>query len=222
MRALALTLLLALCLAACGKLVTYEPPPEKRALDAENQAMEEAKALAAKDDVFGAHGKLLQISAASPLRSTPEFQDMENRWAKAQIAKAEAENDRRTKLALLDEVSRAPSVSGELRATASGAAAAAAPDPAIPTPALAYDAPAAAANMAKVREALDKRQLKQARALLEPRVLGGHASPEEIGALQTLCLNDKDKACFDKMADAGAVASGTWESLTRPRAPSKK
>lgn len=220
----ALLVLLATSVAGCEKVVTYEPPPEKRAIDSENQAMTDAKALAAKNDLEGAHAKLAQISQGSPLSSTPEFQDIENRWAKDQIAKADAEKDKTKKLALLDTVSRSTTVSGELRAQASTKAAEATPDPAIPPPVYTWDPALARANLAKVREVLTKNQIKAAIGLLEPRVFAGIGSPEENSLLASLCAQEKDKACLATMSDAGILAPSASQVVDRspPRKPPPK
>lgn len=189
-------------------------------MDAEHQAMADAKALATKGDLEGAHGKLLQISPDAPARMTPEFHEIEDRWAQAQIAKADAEKDKTKKLALLQDVAKASAVSPEIRGSASNKIILATPDPAIPQMLVNYDPEAASANIAACKELLLKHQMKEARDLLIPRVLGGIASPEERDMLGSICAATKDKPCMGRLEDAGLVSPGMTEKVmnldTRP------
>lgn len=211
-------LLVALLLVACDKTPAYEPPPEKRVMDIEAQSFAEAKALAAKNDLEGAHGKLSQVNADAPMRQTPEFRDMEDRWATARISQADAERDKDKKVALLSDVQKASSVSAELRAKASNKIDLAYPDPAIPPPLRNYDPALAEANVAKCKELMNAKKFKDAQALLLPRVLGGIASPEEAQLLLTICFtftNDKD--CTSKMEDAGVIPAGFAAAAARAK-----
>lgn len=50
-------------------------------------------------------------------------------------------------------------------------------------------------DVAKARDLLLKMQLVKARAILEPKVLGGTATPEEIKMLRMVCEKQNDKMC---------------------------
>ena len=204
---------LALGTAACEKLVTYEPPPEKRAMDGEKQAMADAKALATKGDLEGAHGKLSQISVDSPIRATVEFHEIEDHWAQGQIAKADAEKDKTKKLALLEDVAKASAVIPEIRGSASNKIALATPDPAIPQMLANYDEAVASANIAACKELLIKHDMKGTRDLLLPRVFAGIASPEERDMLLATCAFIKDKGCIGRLEDAGLVGAGMSDKM---------
>lgn len=186
----------------CSKLVTYEPPPEKRLADTEKQAFEEAKGLAAKNDIAGAHSKLGQITVDSPMRATPEFRDIEDRWANAQLAKADAESDKVKKLALLQEIASSTTVSAEIRANATQKIDLASPQPAIPPPQINYDPAIAAATLEQAKALAHKRGgQKEIVALLQPRVAAGIASPDEVSLFKTACFKFPD--CLAAMTDAG-------------------
>lgn len=204
-------LLVVLLAAGCEKVVTYEPSPEKRQQEIENQSLSEAKALAVKGDLEGAHKKLAQISGDAPARRTVEFVEIENRWAETQIAKADAEPDLTKKLALLTDVSKASAVSPELRAKASNKLALATPDPALPPLLVNYDPVAASANIAACKELLYAHKMKEAKELLYPRVMGGIASPEEKNMLTTICANDA--SCVHALQDAGVVSAEVAKTL---------
>lgn len=208
---------LALCLVACDKVVTYEPSPEKRQQDIENQSLSDAKALAVKNDLEGAHKKLSQIAMESPVRRTPEYVEIEDHWAEAQIAKADAEPDTTKKVALLEEVSKASAVSPELRAKASNKVALAVPDPALPPTLVNYDPELAKANLAKCKDLLHDRKLKEAKDLLYPRVMGGIASPDERSMLVALCA--RDAPCVNALHDAGVVDDNKARALMAKEGP---
>jgi pSer/pThr/pTyr-binding forkhead associated (FHA) protein len=80
------------------------PSPERTALD-------DAKALCAAGDCEGAHKKLESaIAETSPLRATPEFRDVETKWADQLLARADAEGDPAAKRAIYQRVSQAMGV----------------------------------------------------------------------------------------------------------------
>lgn len=203
------TVAVALC--GCEKVTTYEPSPDKRQQDIENQSLADAKKLAETGDLEGAHKKLAQISVGAPARRTGEFVEIENRWAEGHIAKADAEHDLTKKVDLLQEVSRASDVSPELRAKASNKAALAIPDPALPPNLVNYDPELAKANVAKCKQLLAERKSKEAKDLLYPRVIGGIASPDEKEMLTILCA--KDAPCVNALQDAGVIDDNIAKSL---------
>lgn len=214
-------LVAALCSTACEKVTTYEPSPEKRQQDIDNQSLKEAKGLAEKSDLEGAHKKLSQIAIDSPSRRTGEFTEIENRWAEGQLAKADAEKDLTKKIALLEDVSKASDVSGSIRAKASDRIALATPDPRIPPVFLNYDPVLAHENMEKCKELQKNGKVGEAKKLLADRVFGGIASPEEGNLLSALCLDAKDKECALKLEDLGVLKKGSFDAFLKgpPPAP---
>jgi hypothetical protein len=201
----------------CEKLVTYEPPAEKRTADIEKQSFDEAKALAAKNDLVGAHAKLTQIKADSPLRSTPEVTDIEDRWAKERLDGAKTETDKSKKLAMLDEVARAPYVSAELRARANDEMEKANPAPALPPPpGPPYNVKESDEALAQVRALGMQRRFKDAQDLLLKRYKQGPVAPREVDALKTLCVQNKDQGCLAVLIDGGALTQETANPQPRP------
>jgi hypothetical protein len=217
----------AFLIVACDKTPTYEPPPEQRVMQVEAKALEDAKALAVKNDLEGAHTKLTQVNPDAPMRSTKEFREIEDRWASARIAQADAEKDPDKKVSLLQPVQKAISVSPELRAKASNKIDLAYPDPKIPPPLRNYDPALAEANLAKCKELIDAKKYKEAKELLLPRVLGGIASPDEANMLAVLCTHaSDDKDCTMRMEDAGVLPAGFNAALAakdnNPSSPKPK
>jgi predicted component of type VI protein secretion system len=74
------------------------------------QTLERAVALHAAGDVLGAHALLVGISTSSQARTTAEFIAVETAWAKAMMERAARTSDAAERRALLDEVSKSPSV----------------------------------------------------------------------------------------------------------------
>lgn len=198
-------LLVCSVIVGCGKLVTYEPPPEKRVADVEHQSLDEAKALAAKGDIRSAHDKLGQVKQDSPLRSTPEFIDIENKWAQQQIDAADKERDKVKKIALLRTVAESTSVSGELRARANQKINEATPDPAIPPPDYGYDRAAAIERIQKAQQLIDQKKYREARDVLIGPVTSRKCAPEEEELLIEACYLASDRECGAILADAGII-----------------
>jgi hypothetical protein len=204
-------------LAGCDKPVTYEPSAEKRTADIEHQSLDEAKGLDARGDVEGAHAKLSQIKPDSPLRSTPDYQNIENKWAQLLLDKADREQDKTKKIALLDTVAQATGVSGELRAKANQKLEAANPAPAIPPPEQSYDPKEAAERLAKAQELGKQRKTREARDLLLGPVTAHKAAPQEASLLVSLCVTTKDTECLNALSDAGVVDSRVQAAMSTPR-----
>ena len=196
-------LALLLALVACSKVVTYEPPPEKRVADVEHQSLDEAKGLAAKGDIDGAHAKLGQIKRDSPLCSTSDFTNIQNDWAKHQLDLADKERDPAKKISTLQAVAGDTTVSGELRAKASQKIEVATPDPAIPPPDYGYDRAAAVERVNKARAWTDAKKYREVRDLLMGPVLSGKCAPEEVELLVSACYALQDRQCGAMLLDAG-------------------
>lgn len=204
----------------CDKLVTYEPAPERRVAEIEKQSLDEARALAAKNDLDGAHAKVSQIKPDSPLRSTPEVVDIEDRWARQRIEEANREPDKTKKLAMLDEVARAPYVSGELRARANDALDKANPTPALPPPpGPPYNVQESEQAVAQAEAFAKQHHLKDAQELLLQRYRKGPVSPKETSLLASLCVQNKDRGCIAVLIDGGALTPDAASAQNRVPGP---
>jgi len=192
---------------SCDKPVTYEPPPEKRVADVEHQSFDEAKSLAARGDIEGAHSALTKIKSDSPLCSAPEFVDIQNRWAKARLEAASKEPDKKKKLALLEPVAQSQTVGGEIRAQANQKIDEATPDPAIPPPDYGYDRPAAIVRYNKAKALYEQGKAKDARDLLIGPVTSHNCAPEEIDLLESACYALQDRQCEAQLVRAGIIAA---------------
>jgi ABC transport system ATP-binding/permease protein len=86
--------------AATAEAIASAPPSRARV------ALDEAKALCAAGDCEGAHAKLAAVDDSSPLRSTPEFRDLETKWADQTLARADGEADSTVKESLYQRVAQ--------------------------------------------------------------------------------------------------------------------
>jgi len=71
----------------------------------EQVTIEEAKKLCNQGDCLTAHDRMeIALPPTAPFRQTPEFKDIQNRWAKAVIDGAQADSDVTGRRKLLEEV----------------------------------------------------------------------------------------------------------------------
>ena len=187
--------------------------------DAEKTVLADARRLAITNPE-AAHQKLMQgIAAMSPARTSPDFVDIETKWAEDVFARAERERDREAALALLQQVSDAPSVpDGErskalqliqARALADNPAASGsgvAPTSsgkkpvsgstnggtAVPAP----DKPGKMSAADRARELIKQGDMRGARAAVEPAVKKG-GGVEDVTVLRSICKMQHDQACLD-------------------------
>ena len=179
--------------------------------------LEEAKALAQKNDLAGAHKKLASISDTSPLRDDPAFKEIEAKWADSMFEKAAAATDATEKRTLLNLIATTPTVDAERRSKAANmlqeVEPPATPDPtAGPRPVYApgTGAPPTAGTPATAKTTdpkpvadlppsgpLDNESIRKN---LGPRVWSGKASEGEIKALKAACSALGDRACRDRAA----------------------
>jgi pSer/pThr/pTyr-binding forkhead associated (FHA) protein len=98
--------------AAAETIAPAPPSPGRVALD-------DAKAMCTAGDCEGAHAKLAAtIDDSSPLRGTPEFRDIETKWADQVLARADGETDSNVKQSLYQRVSQDMAVDPARRKTA--------------------------------------------------------------------------------------------------------
>jgi pSer/pThr/pTyr-binding forkhead associated (FHA) protein len=115
--ALPLTAFMVIVIAGASGAWLYTRPHFQRALPAavaapspERAALEQAKRLCASGDCEAAHDKLSAIGDSSPLRGSPDFRDVENRWADEILARADREPDVAARRALYQRVAQAMTV----------------------------------------------------------------------------------------------------------------
>jgi pSer/pThr/pTyr-binding forkhead associated (FHA) protein len=123
---------------AVGSTAASSPSPDRVALD-------DARALCAAGDCEAARKNIeTAIPDGSPMRSSPDFKDIETKWADQVLARADAETDPGAKQAMYQRVAQAISVDPSRRKTAADKLqqlealvdppASAAPPPAAPPP----------------------------------------------------------------------------------------
>ncbi len=108
---------------AAGAWVSTRPhgmPTAARAAapSLEQAALDDAKQLCAAGDCDAAHAKLqAAIGQSSPLRSAPEFVDIEGKWADKMLARADAETDAAQKRSTYQRVAESTSVDLDMIST---------------------------------------------------------------------------------------------------------
>ena len=89
---------------------TSFPATSATAVSPDQEALAEGIKLCNAGDCDAAHEKLASILESSPVRSTAEFKDLENRWADQALTKGDAEQDPARKRALYQRVAQAMTV----------------------------------------------------------------------------------------------------------------
>ncbi|WP_437943210.1 FHA domain-containing protein [Sorangium sp. So ce281] len=180
-------------------------------------------------DIDAAHRKLQEIAETSPVRETPRFKEIEERWAEGMFRQVEQAATKEDKLALLNEIAKTTGVPTALRARVAevrrqvdpeappepepepvpqhaGSPAPWLPHPApapAPVPAPSASAPApSASGAAPASSGLDSSSYPAQRRALEPKVWNGKASASEIKLLRAICIHQGDAVCRDKATAA--------------------
>ena len=188
--------------AASAATATSAPAPPPETLTAEDLEMREAKDLCAKGDCETAHKRLmLGLPPTSPVRATPDFKDLENKWAQQAISGAANDPDVMARRRELAEVIASPVVDAQLK-TKAQATLQAMPTKGPPDPVFTADpsrdaGPPSAADQARALQSSDPAAAKK---LLLPRVQTNKASRDEIELLKSICKGLKDNACVNLCA----------------------
>lgn len=163
------------------------------------------------DDVEFAHKTLLRIPADSPLRESPEFKAIEDKWADAMFAKAERTTDVAERARILTSISDNDAVSSEKRQRATnmspekaspidldqrGGGRSAAPSGSgraagTSTAAATGEAP----SMPPVTATPDKFDMKSNKGPLLNKMRSGRATIAELTELKAICMAEGDRAC---------------------------
>ncbi|WP_437275988.1 FHA domain-containing protein [Sorangium sp. So ce375] len=196
------------------------------------QILDAAEAQFRSGNVDAAHRKLQEIAETSPVRETPRFKEIEERWAEGMFQQVEQAGTKAEKLALLNEIAKTTGVPTALRARVAEMRRQVDPEappepepvpvpvphlgappswPAQPAPApvpsasasAATSAPApSASGAAPTSSALDSSSYPAQRRALEPKVWSGKASASEIKLLRAICIHQGDAVCRDKATAA--------------------
>ncbi len=110
---------------AIGAWVYTRPKPDSggsatvAAVVSPDQAtLDDAKRKCAEGDCEAAHDELAGVAVASPVRSMPDFRDVENKWADQELAKGDAEADSAKKHRLYQRVAQDVAVDAAKRKAA--------------------------------------------------------------------------------------------------------
>jgi hypothetical protein len=153
-------------------------------------------------DCDKAHEHAALISVDSPLRESDDFHAIEFRFEVNQLLRVDSEPDVDKQRALLEQLRNSRDADPSLRMAAgerlgrlgSGARfeliLAGKPD------AGADASDDEAAQIARLLRSQSPADYRTARALIEPRLFAGKASPDDVRAMTTICKAQKDTACL--------------------------
>ena len=113
----------AVAIVAAAWYLKHQPPPNTPIVgtvdDHDTQVLTRAKALCDNGDCDKAHALVAtDLPDTSPERTSPEFKDLERRWAEGMLARASGEPDVNTRRNMLQQVATAVTVDPELRRAA--------------------------------------------------------------------------------------------------------
>jgi hypothetical protein len=154
-----------------------------------------------------AHARASQISSDSPLRQTDDFHAIEFRFEVNELLRAEHEIDLGKKRAMLEQLRNSPEVDVGLRAAAgerlarlgNGSAAfelALAISPGGGADAGVDAGSAEAMLLASLMRSKNPGDYQKVRDMLEPKIYGGRATPDDVRMMTTVCKAEKDTACL--------------------------
>jgi pSer/pThr/pTyr-binding forkhead associated (FHA) protein len=92
--------------------------PVATAVSADQAALDDARRKCSSGDCETAHDELQTISDGAPQRSSPDFKDIENRWADQELAKGDAETDSAKRHVLYQRVAQDVAVDAAKRKAA--------------------------------------------------------------------------------------------------------
>src|SRR5262249_17415365 len=93
-------------------------PAEPATSDRGTELLEEARQLAQKGDIEGAHKKVLELAENAAERDDPAVKEIEDKWAQAVFAAGDATSDAAEKRRLLNELVATPTSSPQRRTDA--------------------------------------------------------------------------------------------------------
>jgi hypothetical protein len=190
------------------------------------QLLKEARELADKNDIDGAHDKLGKVPENSPVRDDAQFKAIEGKWADAQFEKAQAATDPVEKRRILNSIAATPTVDADRRRRAADMlqqVEPAVPEPVTPryvppstgggqyvppTPATPGHTPEPPTPSVKATDpkpvdvpaAPGDLQNESIRKSLSAKVWSGKATESEIRTLKAACSALGDRACRDRAA----------------------
>jgi hypothetical protein len=191
--------------AACSRRAPPPPPPPPSPLEVDRHVLDDALHQCFTLDCDAAHQRVLQLSESSALRQSDEFRAIEFHYEVNELLRADREPDLDKQRSMLDTLRNTTSAAPELR-TAAGQMLARLGggqrfELALPGPdgGAASAAGASSEETAKIAALLKSKKPSDyalARALIEPRIYEGKATPDDVRAMMTICKAQKDTRCL--------------------------
>jgi hypothetical protein len=191
---------------ACSRREPPPPPPPPAPAQVDKEVLEDAMHLCFSVDCDRAHERAAMIAADSPLRQSDDFRAIEYRFQVGRLLRAEGELDFDKRRALLDAFRSDTAVDATLRSIAAERLARMGGGRALEVlvnagvdggPDGATEAgPSDAVVLARLMRSKKPADYQAARALIEPKMYDGRATPDELRALSTICKAQKDATCL--------------------------
>jgi len=207
LRAWAIRVGLVFFFAGCSRRESPPAPPPVPPAQVDKDVLEAAMHQCFYVDCDRAHEQALSIAADSPLRASDDFRAIEYRFEVTRLLRAEGEPDVNKRRSLLQQFSNDAAVDSSLRSIATERVARLGGGPMFEVKVNAgADAGAdgggdggrasEAAQIAKLMRSKKPADYQAARALLEPKMYDGRATPDDLRALTTICKAQKDSTCL--------------------------
>jgi hypothetical protein len=202
-----IVLVLLVFASACSRREPPPPPPAPPPSEVDRQILESAMHQCFTVDCDLGYARASEISADSPLRQTDDFRAIEFRFQVNQLLRAEHEFDLDKKRARLEQLRSSPEADVALRAAAGeilarlGNGRSSFEFALIGSPDAGADAgqDAESGEATLLTELMRSKQpedYQKVRSLLEPKIYGGHATPDDIRTMTTVCKAQKDAVCL--------------------------
>jgi hypothetical protein len=194
---------------SCSRREPPPPPPGPAPLDVDRQLLEEAMRQCFTVDCDRAHEHAAQISADSALRQSDDFHAIEYHFEVNRLLRAQSEPDFEKQRSMLDLIRNSTDADPGIRTAAAEMLArlgggrrfelilAGHPDAGLDG----GDSSADAGNgdtqrIAALMKSKKAADYVAARALIEPRIFSGSASPDDVRSMTTICKAQKDATCL--------------------------
>jgi hypothetical protein len=210
-RARALRVGLAFLAVGCSRREPPPPPPPPPPAQVDKDIIEAAMHQCFTVDCDRAHERAVMIAADSPLRQTDDFRAIEFRFEVNRLLRAEGEPDFAKRRFMLEQFRSDATADTSLRSIATERLARLGGGPMFEVSVnagtdggtdLGADGgrAAEAAEIAKLMRSKKPADYQAARALLEPKMYDGRATPDDLRALTTICKAQKDSTCLKALS----------------------
>jgi len=201
------SVLLALAASACSRPDLPPPPPVPPPAKVDSDIAQLAFEQCFSGDCERAHAHLAEIAAGSPVRFQPQFRAVQYRFDADRMLRAEVEPDLAQRRIVYQAVAESLATEPSLRLAATERMARLgakmfshaqevslnAREDAV-NPALTE-----AAELLKQSRSKDPSDQTHVRAVLEPKIFAGKASPEDVAMVRTVCKAQADAACLKQL-----------------------